>query len=80
MYLEVSHLIWRNSYLLLKKNIIIIWYKQAWAVMRAGQGKKHGRCWLSDGIIDTASTRQRFFFLNQTLPSARQRALGKGFF
>ena len=26
------------------------------AVMRAGQGKKHGRFWLSDGVIDTAST------------------------
>ena len=25
------------------------------AVMRAGQGKKHGRFWLGDGIIDTAS-------------------------
>ena len=26
------------------------------AVMRAGQGKKHGRFWLGDGVIDTAST------------------------
>ena len=26
------------------------------AVMRAGQGKKHGRFWLGDDIIDTAST------------------------
>ena len=26
------------------------------AVMRARQGKKHGRFWLGDGIIDTAST------------------------
>jgi len=25
-------------------------------VMRAGQGKKHRRFWLGDGIIDTAST------------------------
>ena len=25
-------------------------------VMRAGQGKKHGRFWLGDGVIDTAST------------------------
>ena len=26
------------------------------AIMRAGQGKKHGRFWLGDGVIDTAST------------------------
>ena len=26
------------------------------AVMRAGQGKKHGRFWLGDGVIDTTST------------------------
>ena len=26
------------------------------AVMRAGQGKKHGHFWLGDGVIDTAST------------------------
>ena len=26
------------------------------AVMREGQGKKHGRFWLGDGIIDMAST------------------------
>ena len=26
------------------------------AVMRAGQGKKHGWFWLGDGVIDTAST------------------------
>ena len=26
------------------------------AVMKAGQGKKHGRFWLGDGVIDTAST------------------------
>ena len=26
------------------------------AVMRAGQGKKHRRFWLGDGVIDTAST------------------------
>ena len=26
------------------------------AVMRAGQGKKHGRFWLGDDIIDMAST------------------------
>ena len=26
------------------------------AIMRAGQGKKHGRFWLGDGIIDMAST------------------------
>ena len=25
-------------------------------VMRVGQGKKHGRFWLGDGLIDTAST------------------------
>ena len=24
--------------------------------MRAGQGKKHGRFWLGDGVIDTVST------------------------
>jgi len=30
--------------------------------MRAGQGKKHGRFWLGDSVINTASTRQRFFF------------------
>jgi hypothetical protein len=26
------------------------------AIMRAGQGKKHGRFWLGDDVIDTAST------------------------
>ena len=26
------------------------------AIMRAGQGKKHGRFWLGDSVIDTAST------------------------
>ena len=26
------------------------------AIMRAGQGKKHGWFWLGDGVIDTAST------------------------
>ena len=26
------------------------------AIMRAGQGKKYGRFWLGDGVIDTAST------------------------
>ena len=26
------------------------------AVMRAGQGKKHGQLWLGDGVIDMAST------------------------
>jgi hypothetical protein len=25
-------------------------------VMRVGGGKKHGRYWMSDGVIDTAST------------------------
>ena len=25
-------------------------------IMRAGQGKKHGRFWLGDGVINTAST------------------------
>jgi hypothetical protein len=25
-------------------------------VMRVGQGKKHGRFWISDGILDIAST------------------------
>ena len=26
------------------------------AIMRAGQGKKYGRFWLGDGVIDTTST------------------------
>lgn len=26
------------------------------AVMRAGQGRKHGLFWLGDGVIDTTST------------------------
>ena len=26
------------------------------AVMRAGQGKKHGQFWLGDSVIDTTST------------------------
>ena len=25
-------------------------------VMRVGGGKKHGRCWLGDGVIDSTST------------------------
>jgi hypothetical protein len=25
-------------------------------VMRVGQGKKHGRFWIGDGVLDTAST------------------------
>jgi hypothetical protein len=25
-------------------------------MMRVGQGKKHGRFWISDGVLDTAST------------------------
>ena len=29
------------------------------AVMRAGQGKKHGRFWLGDGVIDMARSEER---------------------